>query len=300
MRVFVTGGTGYVGRPMVERLLKDGHDVKVLTRSESRAAHWGTKVSVVVGDLFDDTALKLGMDASDAVVHLVGVIREHPRQKVTMQRVHTEGTKVLVKAALEANISRLVHMSALGARPDAYTAYHQSKWNAEKVVRQSGLQFTIFRPSIIFGKGGQGSSFVGQLANVIRSSPFVPIIGTGEYRMQPVHTSVVAKAFSDALTSDATAGETFELGGPSAITYESIVRSLMEHLGTRKPIVHIPLAMLEVMIRSLGWLPGFPLTQDQVAMLIEENVCTSVSRAYEIFQLPNVPFSISEEEISRP
>lgn len=299
MKVFVTGGTGYVGRPIVDHLLKQGHEVKVLTRQAERTTPWGSKVGVIVGDLFDDTSLKLGLHGSDAVIHLVGIIREKPRQGVTMQRIHADGTKLLVKAALEANISRFIHMSALGARPDAFTAYHQSKWNAEKQVRQSGLQFTIFRPSIVFGKGGQSPSFVSQLATVIRTSPFVPVIGTGDYRMQPVHTSVVAKAFCDALSSEKTIGETFELGGPNAVTYEEVVRALMQFIGTRKPIIHVPLTMLEVVIRSLGWLPGFPLSQDQVAMLIEENVCTSVTRAYEMFQLPNVPFAISEEEIRK-
>lgn len=299
MNVFVTGGTGYVGQPIVDELLQRGHRVTLLTREEDHADTWKSKVNVVVGDILDPTSLKLGLQDANAVIHLVGIIREHPRKGVTMDRIHIEGTAAIVSASRAVGIKRFIHMSALGARPDAFTAYHKSKWQAEKQIRQSGLPFTIFRPSVIFGRGGPGLTFVSQLIDVVQSTPFVPIIGSGEYPLQPVHVSVVASAFVDALTSSNTIGETFELGGPVIVNYEDVVRQIMTALNKQKPVMHIPLALMQTLVQSLSWLPRFPLSRDQLAMLIEGNTCASPSRVYNVFELEKIPFSVSLNDVSQ-
>ncbi|GMA60907.1 NAD-dependent epimerase/dehydratase family protein [Alicyclobacillus fastidiosus] len=157
MRVFVTGGTGYVGVPVVRELLRRGHSVTLLARDASRVpADLCGLVHVVDGDLADSTALQIGMNQADAVVHLVGIIRENRRRGITMQAVHVGGTTAVLEAARRAGVERLIHMSALGARVGARSRYHKTKWEAETRVRQSGLKFTIFRPSVVFGPGGPG------------------------------------------------------------------------------------------------------------------------------------------------
>lgn len=303
MNVFVTGGTGYVGQPIVQRLLADGHRVALLTRTESHTDVFAHTVDVIVGDLFDKTALRLGMERADAVVHLVGIIREDKKHGATMRKVHVEGTQHVIDAALHAGVSRLVHMSALGARSDASSLYHQSKWEAEKQVRQSGLRFTIFRPSIVFGPGGPGPNFISTLASAVKGLPFVPIIGNGMYPLQPVHTQTVAEAFAKSMQNDVTVGETYEVGGPAVIQYEEIMRQMTDILQIRKPSIHIPLVLMASAVKSFGWLPGFPLTQDELTMLTEGNICANAVRLYDTLSIQPIPFTITKQDfqpIKRP
>lgn len=214
-----------------------------------------------------------------------------------MQRIHVEGTSVLLEAAAKANVKRFIHMSALGARPDAVSAYHRSKWDAEKRVRQSGLEFTIFRPSVVFGKGGPKPSFLSELAQTIQRMPVVPVVGDGEFPLQPVHTTVVADVFAKSLTFVEVVGETFDVCGPNVVTYKQIVEQLMSALEVRKRMVHVPMFVLENALRLLDWTGLLPLTMDQLIMLREGNVSANAARAYERFAPPSIPFSIQPSDL---
>lgn len=297
MDIFVTGGTGYVGVPIVRQLIQDGHRIRLLTRRPETGSLFSSKVQLIEGNLFDLASLQIGLHGADAVVHLVGIIREQPSKGITMRRVHDEGTALLLQAATSAKVKRFIHMSALGARADAVSDYHRSKWNAEKRVRQSGLDFTIFRPSVVFGAGGPGASFVRQLAGVVRKAPVIPMIGDGSFRLQPVHTSVVADVFAKSLDRSDVVGETFDIGGPEVITYKEILQQIASALSVRKPMVHVPLVMLEYAIRMLGWSGMVPLTMDQLTMLREGNVSANTSRVYERFSVATIPFSVTRSDL---
>lgn len=299
MRIFVTGGTGYVGRPIVRQLIAEGHIVTLLTRKERNAESLGKDVSVVVGDLQEPASLHLGLHQAEAVVHLVGIIRERPSRGETMQRVHVDGTTALLRAAIKAGVSRFLHMSALGARADAPGLYHRSKWEAEKQVRQSGLAFTIFRPSVIFGPGGPGPNFVLQLANAVSQLPFVPMLGDGQFLLQPVHTATVSDVFVQSLTKPETIGETFEVGGPTLVTYRDVLRQITAVLDTRKPTIEIPLVAMDMAVKWLSWTNLFPLTQDQLTMLREGNTCVNTTRLYEVFRTKKIPFAIHLDDLGR-
>ncbi|GEO27097.1 NAD-dependent nucleoside diphosphate-sugar epimerase/dehydratase [Alicyclobacillus acidoterrestris] len=294
MRVFVTGGTGYIGVPVVRELVKRGHVVTLLARDEARVPKdLASRVHVIAGDLSDATALQIGVDQTDAVVHLVGIIREFRRKGVTMQTVHVDGTMRVLEAARRAGVRRFLHMSALGARVGARSGYHRSKWEAETLVRQSGLRFTIFRPSVVFGDGGPGSNFVQELVTLVKRAPILPVIGHGRFPLQPVHTSTVAAVFAQALDMDTTIGETFDVGGPEVVEYGQILQQIREGLGSRKLSIEIPLPIIETLVGALGVMGNPPLTMDQLTMLVEGNVCTNGDRLYDIFDLQPVPFSIS-------
>ncbi|SFU48190.1 NADH dehydrogenase [Alicyclobacillus macrosporangiidus] len=279
-----------MGVPVVNALVRAGHEVVILQRPGSTRPLRRTGVEIVTGEVTDEAALAVGMWGCDAVVHLVGIIRELPRRGVTMQRMHVDATRAVLAAARQAGISRVVHMSALGARPDAVSAYHRTKWAAEEAVRASGLRHTIFRPSVIFGRGGPGPEFVGQLADLVRFAPVVPVIGDGSFPLQPVAVETVAGAIAQAVVSPRDAA--YELGGPEVLTYLDILRRIAVALGRPLRTVRVPVGVMRALVPILQRFPSFPLTQDQLTMLLEGNVCMDPDAAYRDFDLAPVPFTV--------
>lgn len=268
--VFVTGGTGFVGRAVVSALVDRGHRVRGLARpgSEQRLPRQDG-VTAVTGDVTESARLPAAIDGADAVVHLVGIIREVPRQGVTFERLHTEATRNVLAAARQSGARRFLHMSALGTRPGARSRYHQTKWVAEQAVRESGLEWTIFRPSVIFGPG---DGFVTLLARLVRWLPVVPVIGDGRNRLQPVAVEVVADGFARALERPASVGQVFEVAGPRPYTLDGVLDEIGAALGRRSvPKLHHPVGLMAPIVRALEGVPGFPVTSDQLLMLGEDN-----------------------------
>lgn len=301
MRVFLTGSTGFVGRGLLSALADCGHEVVCLVRPGSEARWrpdlaWSNRVVRVPGDLFDETSLIRAMEGCDAVVHLVGIIRERPAKGVTFDRIHVDGTRRIVAAARQTGVHRLVHMSALGARPGAASPYHRTKHEAEQAVMTSGIPWTIFRPSVIFGPGDE---FVNMLAQLVRL-PVTPVIGDGSYRLQPVSRRTVADVFVQALTREEAIGRVFEAGGPEALPYTRILDEIGRALG--KPRVrkaHIPLSLMKPAVRMMEGFPFFPITGAQLTMLLEENVCQDAEELYQTFDTPKIPFAEGIREYLR-
>lgn len=176
--VALTGATGFVGRHVLAGLLEQGYNVRVLVRDASRLTVSDPRILPVHGDLFDHGAIRRLVDEADSVIHLVGIIIEKPGHGQTFDRVHVLGTRRLVEAAKAAGIRRWVQMSALGTRPNAVSSYHRTKWQAEQAVRDSGIDYTILRPSIIHGPDGEFMQMVKSFW-CDRDPPFVPYFGTG-------------------------------------------------------------------------------------------------------------------------
>lgn len=276
MKIVVTGGTGFVGTHLVNALLRRGHSVAVLARRPDDARNrFNRPVERIHGDVLHPPSLAPAFAGRDAVIHLVGII--HEKGGLTFDRAHREGAENVVAAAREVNLRRLLHMSAMGASEDSPSEYGRTKAAGERAVRESGLDWTVFRPSIIFGPG---DGFVSLLAPIVKHNPlFIPVIGRGETRFQPVSVYDVARVFGDALEKPETVGRTFEVGGPDVLTLNEIYREIATVLGKRrKPLVHLPVwwgrllaRFFEVLARR-GWIPAPPLTRDQLRSLTRDNV----------------------------
>lgn len=293
--VFLTGATGFVGGHLAARLAAEGHRIRCLVRrlDHRRAAYLkDLDAELAAGDILNPDALREAIEGCGAVIHLVGIITEPPG--FTFKQVHVKGTVNVLDAAAAAGVRRYVHMSALGAGSDASTTYFQTKWQAEEAVRASGLDYTIFRPSIIYGPGGE---FINMLLRQIRLMPLVPVIGDGNYRMQPVSVHDVAFCFSRALADGGTIGEEYELGGPESLTYNELVHTICRAAGKRRALIHLPLALVRPVVRLLErFLRHSPVTTDQLKMLLAGNVCDT-TRMREHFGIEPVAFEQGIKEV---
>lgn len=267
--VFVTGGTGFVGCHVTRRLIERGHRVRALVRDRD-AARWLREMGadLVSGDITKEANLSGALAGCDVAVHLVGIIRERP-PAATFEAVHIQGTTRVVDAARRAGVKRFIHMSALGAKREG-TAYHRTKYEAEEMVRRSGIPYVVFRPSIIVGEGGE---FTRLLIRLVRTLPVTPVIGDGQYRLQPVDVEDVASAFALAAEREDLVGETFQIAGPHKLTYNRLLSIVCEELGVRRARVHMPLALVRPFIDfASNWRLPTPINSDELRMLLEENV----------------------------
>jgi uncharacterized protein YbjT (DUF2867 family) len=270
MKVFVTGSTGFVGNHVLHTLLDRGHQVRALVRPGSEyKLKQPDKVEVIAGEVTESADLIQGMKGCDAAIHLVGIIRAFPSQDITFERLHTEATANVVAAAKEAEVPRLLHMSALGAREDGSTPYLRTKFAAEELVRQSGLNYTIFRPSLIFGRGGEAIKMFGDMVKKY----VVPIIGDGQYRFQPVSVTTVAQGFEKALEPETAKDQTLDVGGPDNVSFDEIMDTLARVMGKSIVKIHMPVLPLRLATSALQHAPGYPLTMDQITMLLEGSTC---------------------------
>jgi NADH dehydrogenase len=279
VNVFLTGGTGFVGKVVLEALLARNHSIHALVNHRPVSLK-DDRVQSFPGGLFDDAALDRAMSGCGAVIHLVGIIAEKPAKGITFDRIHSEGTERVVAAARRAGIQRYLHMSALGAGPNAPARYHRSKFKAEQHVRGSGLDWTIFQPSLIHGPGGDFSKMEAGWATG-KSLPFffMPYFGAGvlgmgrKSKIQPIFVEDVARAFAEALEDPGKVGEVFPMGGPEQMTWPRMHQIAAEVLnGKRRRVLPIPGWYAKAIARLV---PAalLPFTRDQVLMSEQDNVC---------------------------
>lgn len=277
-KVFLTGASGFVGKNLAARLVEDGFQLTCMVRDTGEPGARFLRdlgADLAAGDILsaNSVAAVASEARPDVFIHLVGIILE--RGTATFENIHVKGTINALGAASVAGVRRFLHMSALGASPDGGTAYYRTKWEAEAAVRDSGLPYTIFRPSIIYGPGGD---FINMLFRQVRLLPLVPVLGDGRYRMQPVSVFDVAACFSSAVTKNGTLNREYEICGPEALDYNEIVDIIVRALGKRRRKVHIPMPLVRpVALFSEKFMPKPLLTRDQLAMLLSESVCDNSS-----------------------
>lgn len=267
--VFITGATGFVGRSIIRRLRSRGERVRALYRDERRRFIQDETIEWVPGEIESPESLRRGMAGADSVIHLVGILVEPPGQ--TFQKLHVNGTRNVVEAMQESGVRRLLHMSALGAGPSAASRYHQTKWEAEEIVRASRLDATIFRPSLIFGQEDQS---IRLLAKIASYSPVVPVVGSGENRLQPVWVEDVSESFVRADKNRIGYGKSYSLCGPRTYSVNALIDLIFRIKGISRLKIHLPVwALKGPAAVSERIFSHPPLTRDQLTMLQEENIC---------------------------
>ncbi|EAT17366.1 complex I NDUFA9 subunit family protein [Desulfuromonas acetoxidans] len=284
MRIFLTGATGFVGHHVIQALLLNGHTVRCLVRKPTPSLTSLVQVETVQGDITNPAELKQAMSDCDAIIHLVGIIRAFPQRGITFEKLHVEATRNIITAAAEAGIDRYLHMSANGASPDCPEAYGATKWRAEELVRQSRLTWTIFRPSLIFGPDGE---FTRMLIQQLRFLPMIPIIGDGHYQLSPVNVDDVALGFANALSSPQAIGKIYHCCGPDTCSYNDLIDLIGHALGRKRVFkLHHPLILMQPITRFMERFAFFPVTSDQISMLIRGNVCNLEPWASELNLTP--------------
>jgi nucleoside-diphosphate-sugar epimerase len=292
--VLVTGASGFVGSFVVPDLLAAGHAVVALSRSERAGATVARRLDtplaarlvVRVGDVLRPETLPAalaGIDAAgiDAVVHLAAIPRDWNGGR-DLQAVNLGGTRNVLAAMKTAGVERLVHLGALGVTDRDDLHYAASKARAEREVAESGLAWTILKPSLLFGPG---DGFFNLLAGLVRMSPgVVPVPGMGGARFQPLHAADLARCVRLALERPESAGSAIDLGGLRWWTYREIVAEVLRGMGTRRAIVPVPIPLIAAVARIAEALRlrGFPVASDQLRQLALDNVTAldSVRRAF--------------------
>ncbi len=271
MQVALFGGTGFVGNYLVRALLSAGHEVSLLVRpgSEHKASE-RDRCSVTSGDIGSSEAIEATLEGCNAAIYNIGLLKEFPRRGVTFESAQFEGVMRVVKAAEKLGVNRMLLMSANGVKSPG-TAYQETKYRAEELLKASGLQWTIFRPSVIFGDSGGMQEITHQLYREIVKPPLPAAVFPGVV-MSPVFINDVADAFINALSNPETIGRVYELGGPDELTWEQMVKVVADAVGKNKLFLRVPIGLMKLAATLFDWLPFFPATREQLIMLEEGNV----------------------------
>lgn len=267
--VAVVGATGFVGRHVTARLAESGHRVIAISRTSRRLPTWGAEVTTDAVDVETGRGLPAALDGVDAVVHLVAIPRQARGR--TFAAVNVRGTQRVVEAARAAGVRRFVHLSALGVADDPRLDYLYSKWLGERIVRESDLDWVVFRPSLMFGPG---DGFFSLVRTTLKwwSPGVVAIPGRGDTRFQPLAVDDLAIAVEKAVIEAERAGSVYEIGGPRYWTYREIVDEVMGVTEMRRLKLPMPIPLLRGLTAVTDRvLPIFPVSHDQIASLSRPN-----------------------------
>lgn len=282
MRIALFGSTGFFGGYLVDALLAAGHEPVVLVREGSKAkVREAARCTLVTGDIGSATAIEATLQGCHAAVYCIGILKEAPGRGITFKALQLDGLVRVVDAARRLGVGRLLLMSANGVKSPG-TPYQATKFLAEQYALQSGLDVTVFRPSVIFGDPRGTTEFATQLCRQMVAPP-LPAVGffSGSLKanrivMSPVYARDVADAFTQALGRPETIGRTYVLGGPEVLSWTGILRRIAVAAGKPgKLIVPMPVGLMRLAAAFLDWLPFFPVTRDQLTMLVEGNAAAS-------------------------
>lgn len=270
--VTVFGGSGFVGRYVVKELAKNDFMIKVISRNPDAAIHLKTsgfagQITLQAGNIESNDAINKAVENSYAVVNLVGIMFEKGGQNFSS--VHAKAAERVAKISKAAGVTKLVHMSSLGVERTTHSKYARTKAAGEKAVISAFPEAFILRPSVIFGQEDQ---FFNQFARMAKYSPFLPLIGGGKTKFQPVYVLDVAKAVCAGILHDDFSGRVFEIGGNSIYSFKDILEYIMKVTGHRRHFINLPFGIAGMVGRLAEILPAPPITSDQVRMLKFDNV----------------------------
>jgi uncharacterized protein YbjT (DUF2867 family) len=293
VRVAITGGTGFVGRHLARRLVETGHRVVLVARGHDRRDE-STKllegVHMVEASTEDSARLKEAFHGCDAVVHCAGINREIGRQ--TYARVHVRGTRLVVGAARSSGVRKIVLLSFLRARPECGSGYHESKWEAEQIVRASGLDYTIAKCGVIYGRGDH---MLDHLSRAFFTFPIFALVGFRERRVRPVAVEDVVGVLESSLTDLRLSGKTVPVLGPEELDLSQAVRRVAAAVGKRPLFFRAPVAFHFALAWALERIMKIPLVSRAQVRILSEGITLP---AGPVDQLPadlsaRIPFELS-------
>ena len=306
MRIALFGGTGYVGSYLVDALIRAGMRPVLLVRrgSEARVRYAGA-CDIISGDIDDDAAIARVVEGADGVIYNIGILREFPDRGVTFEALHDSAAYRTIEAAQRAGVKRFILMSANGVASEG-TPYQRSKLAAERFLATTDLDWTIFRPSVIFGDPRGHMEFATQLARDIVASPLpaplffagLRVQDAGQFALSPVHVEDVARAFVTALETPEAIHQTFALGGPRTLSWRAIISTIAAAMGRQKLMLPVPALGVAAAATLLDRFEQFPITRDQLQMLLQGNTCGD--GAFSVLEIDPKPFDVAQLQYLAP
>jgi NADH dehydrogenase len=278
MRIAITGGKGFIGTHLAQRLVADGHQLVLIGRSERGERCWPAQVRFVKNDLSDPQALSEVFAGCDAVAHCAGINREIGKQ--TFRRVHIEGTRHVVEAAKRAGVKRIALMSFLRARPNCGSRYHESKWLAERIVRESGLDYTIVRAGVVYGLGDH---MLDHLSHALHTFPFFALVGLREKEIQPLAVEDLVNVLRACLVQGRLARQTIAVTGPEKLYLSEAVKRVAEVLEKKPVYFRAPLWFHYLLAFGCELVMKVPLVARAQVRILSEGI---VDAALSCDQLP--------------
>ena len=299
MKTALIGGTGFVGSYIIDELIRHNMTPRLLVRNGAQSKLLKKeKCELVFGDVEDNTAVMKTLNGCSSVIYNIGIIREFPAKGLTYKNLHYLGAKRCIDVAVNFNIDRFILMSANGVKADG-TGYQKSKMLAEEYLKSVKLDYTIFRPSLVFGdpriKGRP--EFCSQLKKDMLSLPFpspnffpgLNPFNSGNFAMSPIHAKDVASIFVKSINEIKTLKKTYHLGG-KAIYWKDIIRIISGAYGKKKWTIPAPALFIKLLANIFERFEWFPITKDQITMLMEGNVCNS-EEIFSLLEIKPIPFN---------
>lgn len=288
MNIVVAGGTGFLGREITGALLAAGHQVTVASRSNPQQPPIDARARWVRGDVMEPDSLAVALAGSDVVIDAVQFPNspiENPRKGLTFERIDLGGTRNLVDAAKAAGVGHFIGLSGVGAAEYAPYPWLRYKWQEEQHIIASGLTYTIFRPSWIYGEHDVA---LNRFLGFAKFLPFVPVVGNGKTRINPLFVRDLGAHVVAAVGNEAARNRIFELGGPAVMTMDQIIRVALKAAGKRRLLLHNPKPLMKLVAGVIQFAPGRPLTPDAVDFITMDGVADTAS-LMETFGLPLTP-----------
>ena len=307
MKVALFGGTGFVGTHITEELINNHHDPVLLVRPGSEnKVYLPDKCHVNVGYITDFESIEQTINNTDAVIYNIGIIRQFPKKGITFEAMHFEGARHCMEAAERLGVKRFILMSANGVKYNG-TLYQSTKFLAEQYLKNTELEWTIFRPSLIFGDPKGKQEFCSQLRDDMLSLPLpAPLFfeglipwTAGQFEMSPIHIKDVANIFVKALDMEKTIRKIYELGGPESYNWIELIDIISAASGKKKWKIPAPVTPIKLAASIFERFPFFPITKEQLTMLLEGNTCDS-TRSFKDFEVDLISFSVENLEYLNP
>ncbi len=273
MTILVAGGTGFLGSHIIDDLLgmtEQEASVRCMTRNPDRPSPWAQQVELVGGDVRNEASLDEATRGVEVVIHTVQFPNhpvEVPRRGYTYMEIDAEGTSRMVKAAAASGVRRFIYLSGAGASSTSDKSWFRAKAIAEEAVRESGMEYVILRPSWVYGPEDRS---LNKLITLTKTLPFVPVIGDGTSRIQPVFVSDVSTVTARAVGLEEATNRLFELGGPEALTMDEVLLTVQRVLGVKRPLIHHPVGFMKLATAPFQLLPTPPMTPQAVEFVTGE------------------------------